>query len=126
MQEVIKGMQQAARRANVGVTDEAIKSLSYDALQQGAGGLANLSFKEYLRMVDMGAGRAHPLGGLTGMRVSLQSRRQEGIAQAKDNVRKPKKVYSKQAYGKLTWLQNKLLHGYTEQTIETLKQEMQN
>jgi hypothetical protein len=39
----------------------------------------------------------------------------------KDKGRKPKKFYSKLVYGKLTWLQNKLLYGYTEETIAMLK-----
>lgn len=125
MQEVIATMKVAAARAKVGVTDEAIKSLSYEALLQGSSGLANLSFKEYLRFVDMGAGRSHPLGGLRSMTVALQSKKQTGMAQVKDKVRKPKKIYSKIAYGKLTWLENQLLHGYTEETISQLKTEMQ-
>lgn len=126
MQDVVATMREAAARAKVGVTDEAIKSLSYQALQQGSGGTANLSFKEYLRFVDMGTGRGHPLGGLTTMKVALQSKKQEGLKQVRDKGRKPKKIYSKVAYGKLTWLQNQLLHGYTEETISILKNEMKN
>ena len=41
-------------------------------------------------------------------------------------LRKPKKIYSKIAYGKLNFLQGQLLYGYTEETIATLKNEMQN
>jgi hypothetical protein len=126
MQDVTAVMKVAAQRANVGVTDEAIKSLSYEALELGDGGKASLSFLEYLRFVDMGVGRAHPLGGLKTMRVTLQASKKTGLAQVKDNVRKPKKIYSKLAYSKLGWLQNKLLYGYTKETIEQLKSEMQN
>ena len=104
MQDVITTMTFAAKRAGVGVTEEGIKSLSYQALQQGAGGTANLSFKEYLRYVDMGVGRGHPLGGLTAMSVTLKGQRKTGMVQIKDNVRRPKKIYSKIAYGKLTWV----------------------
>jgi len=124
MTDVIAAMRFAAKRAGVGVTDEAIRSLSYQALQQGNGGVANLSFNEYLRFVDMGVGRAHPLGGLKSMRVTLQASKKEGLAQVKDKVRRPKKIYSKIAYGKLNWLENKLLHGYTQETVEMLKAEL--
>ena len=87
--------------------------------------VANLSFREYLRYVDMGVGKGHPLGGLATMKVTLQASRREGLSLVKDTVRRPKKIYSKAAYGKLTYLQNKLLHGYTEETIAMLKKEMQ-
>ena len=73
----------------------------------------------------MGAGRGHPLGGLKSTLVSLRSQNKTGIALSKDNVRKPKKIYSKPAYGNITWLQNELLYGYTEETIAALKQEME-
>lgn len=127
MEDVIATMKIAAKRLNIGVTNEAINSLAYTAVQQGAeGGIAKLSFEDVLRFVDMGVGRGHPLGGLKAVRVALQSSKQKGIAQIRDKGRKPKKVYSKIAYGKLTWLENTLLHGYTEETIAMLKQQMQN
>lgn len=125
MREVKQGMQAAARRSGVGVTNQAINSIAYTAIQAGGGGIATLSFKEYLRFVDMGAGRGHPLGGLKTMKVALQSKRQEGIAQVKDNVRRSKKVYSKTAYGKLNYLSGKLLYGYTEETVAMMKKEME-
>lgn len=125
MEDVIATMKIAAARAKVGVTDEAIKSLAYKAFQEGAqGGHASLSFKEYLRMVDMGAGRGHPLGGLAATTINLQASNRKGLAQVKDKGRKPKKIYSKIAYGKLTHLQNQLLYGYTEETVAMLKAEM--
>ncbi len=118
-------MQGLMRKRKIGVTDEAYNSIAYAAAAQGNGAVSKLSFKEYLRMVDMGAGRGHPLGGLRSMTVELQSRRQSGKVLVKDRVRKPKKVYSKTAYGNLGWLQNQLLYGYTEETIAVLKQELQ-
>ena len=127
MQDVMATMKVAADRAGVGVTDEAIKSLAYTAVMNGAqGGIANLSFQQALRFVDMGAGRGHPLGGLKSTRVTLLAQKKSGLIKVKDNVRKPKKIYSKIAYGKLTWLQNNLLYGYTEEVIEALKKEMQS
>ena len=125
-ESVIATMKIAAKRAGVGVTNDGIESLAYQAAKRGEGAYSNLSFKEYLRMVDMGVGRGHPLGGLTTMKVTLQASHTSGLAQVKDKVRKAKKIYSKVAYGKLTYLQNKLLHGYTEETIAMLKLQMQN
>ena len=125
MVETIATIKVAATRAGVGVTGDAVKSLSYQVLQLQAGGTADLSFHEYLRMIDMGVGRAHPLGGLTTMKKTLQASRDEGYSQVKDKTRKPKKIYSRIAYGKLSSLQGKLLHGYTEETIAMLKAEME-
>ena len=125
-ESVIAGMKIAAKRAGVGVTDKAIQSLAFKTFQQGGGAYSNLSFREYLRFVDMGVGRGHPLGGLTTTTLTLAAQRHSGKAFVKDKGRKPKKIYSKIAYGKLTFLQNKLLHGYTEETIAMLKAEMQN
>ena len=123
-ESVIETMRIAAKRAGVGVTGEGLQSLAYKAVQEGGGAYSELSFKEYLRMVDMGAGRAHPLGGLRSTTVALQSRNYVGRVQVKDRVRKPKKFYSKIAYGKLTWLENMLLHRYTEETVEGIRRQL--
>jgi len=118
-------MQVAAKRAGIGVTGEGLQSLAYQVAQSGEGAVSKLSFHEYLRMVDMGAGRGHPLGGLKSTLVTLQASNKSGFAQTKDNVRKPKTfLYSKTAYGNLTGLQNELLYGYTEEAIATLKEEL--
>ncbi len=124
---VIAQMQISTKRAGIGVTGEGLQSLAYQVYQQGEGAESKLSFKEYLRMVDMGAGRGHPLGGLKSTLVTLQASNKSGFAQTKDNVRKPKTfLYSRIAYGNLTGLQNELLYGYTEEAIAILKQELQN
>jgi hypothetical protein len=123
---VANSMRAMAIKKKVGVTNDAINSIAYKTLQQGGGAMAQLSFKEYLRFVDMGVGRAHPLGGLTAMKVSLQSKQHEALALVKDKARKPKTIYSKSAYGKLGWLNNKLLYGFTEETIALLKTELEN
>jgi len=127
MQDTIDTIQTVAARAGVGVTNQAINSLAYTAVMNGAeGGIANLSFDQALRFVDMGVGRGHPLGGLKSTRISLLSQKKSGMIKVKDNTRKPKKIYSKIAYGKLTWLQNKLLYGYTEEVVAALKKELEN
>lgn len=125
-EETIEAIRIAAKRAKVGVTDDAVKSLSYEALQSGnEGGTGQLKFNEYLRFVDMGVGRSHPLGGMTTMKVTLQAQQKTGAVQIKNKTRKPKKIYSKIAYGKLNYLTNRLLYGYTEETIALLKQELE-
>jgi hypothetical protein len=125
--DVITGIRAAARKAGVGVTDEGVNSLAYQVFKSD-NPRSELSFNEYLRMVDMGAGRGHPIGGITATRAALKNNllKGTGVVQQKDTVRRPKKIYSKVAYGKLTWLQNKLLYGFTEETIEQLKTELQN
>jgi hypothetical protein len=124
--ECIATMRIAAQRLKIGVTDEGLKSLAFKAYLNGDAAHSSLSFREYLRMVDMGAGRGHPLGGLVATKVNLQASNKSGLALVKDKVRKPKKFYSKIIYGKLTGLQSDLLYGYTEETIAMLKQELQS
>lgn len=121
MASVKSGMALMFQRYKVGVTDEGLKSIASDATES----TAHLRFKEYIRFVDMGVGRRHPLGGLKTMAITLRAHK-NGVAQVKDNVRKPKKIYAKTAYGKLTWLENKLMHGYTEETIAMLKQTLED
>jgi hypothetical protein len=121
---VEKDMKAAAARLKVGATGEGIKSIDTIVSMKGAGGAAMIRFKEYLRMVDMGAGRKHPIGGLKQTVVSLKAQEKKGLAFAKDNTRKPKKIYSKTAYGNLTYLQNKLLYGLTEEAVQSLKKEL--
>lgn len=124
-QRIIDTMRVAFKRAGVGVTNEGVQSLAYQVANSGEGAASKLSFKEYLRMVDMGAGRGHPLGGLKTTLVTLQASNKSGFAQVKDTTRKPKTfLYSKIAYGNLTGLQNELLFGYTEEAIALLKQEL--
>ena len=118
-------MKEVIRRQKIGVTDDLINSFHGTARTSGAGAVGELLFKEYGRMVDMGAGRGHPLGGLAATKVALKSRQYEGLALIKDKVRKPKKFYSPIVYGKLNYLQNRLLYGYTQETIAMLKKEME-
>lgn len=113
------------RKLNIGRTYEGFDSMAYEVIQTSGGVLAELSFHEYMRFIDMGVGRGHPLGGLKATRQTLLSSNKTGMVQVKDNTRKPKKFYSKPAYGKLNWLENRLLYGLTEETIATLKNEMQ-
>lgn len=114
-------------RAGIVDTGHAVRSFAHTVSQQGEdGAIGNLTFDQVIRFIDMGVGRAHPLGGLKSTKVTLLSRKKTGSAFVKDNVRKPKKIYSKIAYGKLTWLQNQLLYGYTEEVIADMKKELEN
>lgn len=124
-ESVIGTIRAQMRKMKVGVTDEGYKSFAYRIIQAGEGAYSTLSFREYLRMVDMGAGRGHPLGGLTAVGVELAASKTRGLSLVKDKVRKPKKFYSKVAYGKLSYLQGKLLNGFTDETIAALKAELE-
>lgn len=126
-QRVVSQMRAIAVRKKIGVTNEGINSLAYQVYSSGQqGGRSSLSFREYLRFVDMGVGRGHPLGGLKATVISLKSRRKKGIAQVKDNTRKKKTfLYSKIAYGNLGFLTNHLMYGYSEEAIQALKEELQ-
>jgi hypothetical protein len=124
MNDVIETMRQAAKRIGIDPSGDALSSLSYVAAKDGNGAVANLSFKEYLRFVDMGVGRGHPLGGMASMKITLLSQKKSGSILVADRKRKPKKIYSKTAYGKLTWLENQLLYGFSEETKALLQQNM--
>lgn len=118
MESVIESMRIAAERQHVGVSNEGINSLAYNVLSQGSGAVSKLSFKEYLRFVDMGVGKSVPIGGIKEMREKIRTKGHKS--------RKSKKIYSKTAYGKLSWLQGKLLYGYTEETVAMLKSQISN
>ncbi|HRN80171.1 MAG TPA: hypothetical protein PKY29_04365 [Ferruginibacter sp.] len=126
LKEVEDAMRLIMARRKVNDTGAGEKSITSNANQNGGSVSAQLRFHEYLRFVDMGVGRGHPLGGLKSTVINLQASRKRGIAQIKDNTRRPVKVYSRVAYGKLTWLQNKLLYGFTEEAIAELKKELTN
>lgn len=125
-ESVIQTMRAQMRKLKVGVTDDGYNSFAYRVIQSGDGAYSELTFKEYLRMVDMGAGKGHPLGGLSAVTVELQASKTRGLSLVKDKVRQPKKIYAKIAYGKLSYLQGKLLNGFTEEAIAALKSEFEN
>lgn len=106
-----------------GAGKASINSVTQTAGQSVTG---KLTFKEYLRFVDMGVGRGHPLGGLMSVRVELASRKGGGNKLVADRTFKPKKIYATVAYSQLTPLYNRLIYGFTEETIEMLKNEIQS
>ena len=105
-------------------TGALLQSLDTRIKGDPANSVGELLFHEYGRMIDMGVGRAHPLGGIKATRVALQASRHVGTAQVKDKTIKRKIIYSRIAYGKLNYLENRLLYGYTQETIDALKQEL--
>ena len=123
-EEMTRAMPATMQRLKVHKTGEGAKSIGYQVLQWAGGGKVTISFKEYLRFVDMGVGRGHPLGGLSEKKVTLMAQNKTGMVQVKDRTFKPRKIYSKVAYGKLGWMYGKLLYGYTEETIAMLKGEL--
>ena len=125
MKRVTTAMRIQAARLKIGVTDAGINSLAYQTMQSGAGAYSQLTFANYLRFIDMGVGRGHPLGGLTSMKVTLALSSKNGMTQVKDKIRKPKKFYSAIAYGNIGHMIGKLSYGFTEETIALLKQNMQ-
>ena len=125
MQRNILFIERAARAKKIGVTGDGIASLAYKKATEGAGTTASLQFADYLRYVDMGVGRGHPLGGLKTVSVEIKRRNLVGNAFVKDNIRKPKKLYSKTVYGNLGSLYSQLLYGFTEETIAMLKKEIE-
>lgn len=101
----------------IGVTNDGLRSIAYQVFRSTTGndGKYQLSFNEYLRMVDMGTGR-----GGRGKRVeTLEGNRK------KWEGRKPKKFYSKPVYGELNKLILNLLNNYQESTAETIKTAIQ-
>ena len=124
LQQVEAGMQSAITKNKVGVTGEGAASISHKILQNGGGALGQLSFMNYLRFIDMGAGRGHPLGGLSSVSVTLAASRTTGRSFVADKIRRPKKIYAKITYGKLNYLIGKLMYGYTEAVVAQLKEEL--
>lgn len=121
MRMTIRDMRTAIGKKKVGSSGAASASLDSEVTERQG----QLKFREYLRFVDMGVGKSAPLGGLKATKVALQSSNQTGYSQEANKSRKAKKIYSKVAYGNLSWLQGKILYGYTQETIAMLKKELE-
>jgi hypothetical protein len=124
MQDVQKGMISSSTNKKAIRTRAGVNSLASSAKAGDSKGSASLSFKNYLRFVDMGVGRGHPLGKITRMQTKLKSMSGKHEFQGKDKARSPKKIYSPVAYGKLNHLIGKLAYGFTEEAIATIKNEL--
>ena len=106
-------MRKALRGLKVGDTDALYKSFRHEVLKASSGndGKLLISFLGYGRMVDIGTGRG-------GRGVAVESRAKNRQAW---RGRRPKKFYSKTAYGMLNGLIERLMAGYQEHTAETVK-----
>lgn len=104
--EVVTAMDRSIRKNNVVATGALRNSLS-NAVNENVG---KLIFLEYGRFVDMGVGRGKSLADI-------------GKDKSK-KLRKKKRIYSPIAYGKLNGLISDLMFGLTEETIATIKNEL--
>lgn len=104
--EVIKGMERSIIKKGVVDTGALKQSLAGTA----SGTIGKLIFKEYGRFIDMGVSRGNPLSS------ALKS----------EKKRKAKKIYSPIAYGKLNGLIGDLMYGLTQETIQTIKSELEH
>lgn len=102
----------------IGVTDELLKSLSFEVLESAGlnDGQYKLSFLEYGRFLDMGVGS---------LSKETISGNREAFKKASDTkIRRPKKWYGKTAYGGLNRLINSLVNGYQEEIVQTVKSQL--
>ncbi len=97
------------KKNKIGITQELRDSVKARARQN----VGELLFKEYGRFVDMGAGKGSKRGieSISSNRAALTGRR-------------PKKFYSKTAYGTLGSLINALLSNYQEHIVYQAKTQL--
>ncbi len=117
-ENVIKDMQAAILQTQSVDSRTLLQSLSYNVYQQYADGNGNLSFAEWGRFLDMGVSRGHPLGGIQATKKALQK--------GNSNKIKPRKIYSPIVYGQLNGLIARLSSGFTQATIDTIKNNLIN
>lgn len=107
---VTEAVLRALQQKKIGVSDKLRQSVRADAKRN----IGELVFKQYGRFVDMGKGR----GSQPGIE-SIESNR------AKLTGRKPKKFYSKPAYGTLGSLVQALVSNYQEHIVYNAKTNLQ-
>lgn len=115
MREVTHSMDVRINQLKVVDTGGLKASPSSSVHESGSmGAEGKLMFSEHGRFVDMGVNRYYPIGRMK--------------SQLKDKATKlkPRKFYSKVAYGKLNGLMGDLSYGFTEEAISLLKSELQN
>lgn len=118
-QDVTEAMRGEIIRTKSVETQTLLRSLSYRVYQQHAQGNGNLSFAEWGRFLDMGVRRGHPLGGIKATTQALEGKQKKAPV-------KPRKIYSPVVYGHLNGLIGRLAYGFTEETINRIKNQMQN
>lgn len=116
--DVILAMQKRMARLKTKDSGDLINSLDYTTTDAQADTTGGLKFLEYGRMLDMGVGRGHPLGGIAATAGLIAE-------QSDKKARKPRKIYSPVAYGKLNGLMEELSYGYTEEAKAALIKELE-
>lgn len=106
------------KRLNIGVSDELYSSVKSKVVEKALSLIEyNLSFNEYGRFRDMGAGRKK-IESQQGNGDLIQKKYFYG--NKKQELRKPKKWYSKTFYGRLYALQGVLGASISEQAISAV------
>ena len=113
-----KKLREKFTKMDIGVTDELLNSLGYQVFNKSGlnDGQYSLSFLEYGRMLDIGAGR--------GSSQRISNARNAYKEASENKIRKPKKWYSKTTYGGLNRLINALINGYQPAIINTVKENL--
>ena len=83
-----------------------------------------LSFPIQGRYIDMGVGKGHPIGSKNLVQKAIKGK--SGRTLKAKIGRKRQKVYAAVAYGKLGGLVGDLAYGLTQETINTIKEELKN
>lgn len=118
--DVIKAMDRKIRQKNVIDTTDLVNSLSFTTGPLAAGSVGKILFKDYGRYIDMGVGKGRSLKlGLENLNEYIENKT------GKSKI-KPVKIYSPIAYGKLNGLMGDLAHGFTQETINIIKSELEN
>ena len=120
LQDLVRVLPSSIQKKKIGATDSLIKSFGFNAIKSGSGASGTLSFDESGRMVDMGVGRRHPIGSIESVSISLLGSNKTGMAEIKSKGRAPKKWYSPVVYARLNYLENKLMHGFSDAVREEL------
>lgn len=102
-------------KKKIGFSEELLRSLHYEVFNASGGndGEFRLSFLEYGRMLDMGAGRER--------KHSISGNRNAYRKVSDNKIRKPKKWYSPTTYGSLNRLIGTLVNGYQHAAIDSIK-----
>ena len=124
LREVKETMPEAGKNAGMDPNGKGLQSVRYAVSESGDGVVGQIYFHEYLRHVDMGVGRGRPLGSLTTITARPRSAK-AGRVFVKDRTYKPKKIYARIAYGKLNWLEGRLMYGLIDEVVAELKSQIE-
>ena len=121
-QYLLEGLRKSLHQKGIGITEELFNSLygKVSGANDNSEGQFDLSFLTKGRFVDMGAGRGYKKGvkGLESNRDKIYrlTARKQAVQK-----RRPKKWYSKVAYGTLDRLIMRLVSNYEEEIINSVK-----